>query len=209
MGRPARYDRASIVEAALSLVAEGGPSAATIAAIAERLGAPTGSIYHRFRSRRLLLAELWLTVVEGYQEGLLAELEAEEPREAAVAAAIFMPRWVRDHLPEARLLLLHHRDDFVGDAWPEELARRAAALAPALNGAVRRLAGRLFEPAGKDELRRVRFALVDVSWGAVRRYVEEDRRPPPELDALIEVACRAVLADPPDARPRTVRTPAR
>ena len=40
MGRPAKYDREGIARAALELIAEGGVGAATVAAIAGRLGAP-------------------------------------------------------------------------------------------------------------------------------------------------------------------------
>ena len=68
MGRRARFDRDQIIESAMRLIAEDGPGAATIAAIAGRVGAPTGSIYHRYSSRELLLADIWLTVVEAFQK---------------------------------------------------------------------------------------------------------------------------------------------
>ncbi|MEJ7734392.1 MAG: TetR family transcriptional regulator [Polyangiaceae bacterium] len=52
-GRPAKFDREELLDAALALVAEGGPAALTLAALARAAGAPTGSIYHRFpRSTR-------------------------------------------------------------------------------------------------------------------------------------------------------------
>ena len=77
MGRRPKFDRESIAAAARQVVAERGPRGATVAAIAAHLGAPTGSIYHRFRSRELLLADLWLTVVEAFQAGVVAALEGE------------------------------------------------------------------------------------------------------------------------------------
>ena len=98
MGRNAKFDRDGIVAATLALVAEAGPKAATIAAIAGRLGAPVGSIYHRYPSRELLLAELWMSVVEGYQDGFVAALEGDDAVEAAGASALYMPRWVRSQL---------------------------------------------------------------------------------------------------------------
>ena len=58
MGHPA-FDNSDFLDAALALVAENGPSAATVAAISARLKAPTGSFYHRFASRDALLGELW------------------------------------------------------------------------------------------------------------------------------------------------------
>ncbi|MBW2456207.1 MAG: TetR/AcrR family transcriptional regulator, partial [Deltaproteobacteria bacterium] len=161
MGRRPKYSRASIEAAARNLIAERGVQAATIGAIAAELGAPTGSIYHRYRTRELLLAELWLGVVEEFQTGLLAELNRDDPLEAAVAAAQFVPRWVRSHLAEARLLLVHHRRDFVSGGWPEEVVERAGQLEPQLTAALRRFCRRHFGNLRKASLQRARFALLD------------------------------------------------
>ena len=54
MGRP-RYSHADFLAAALAIAAEHGLAAVTVAAIAEHLKAPTGSFYHRFSSRSVLL----------------------------------------------------------------------------------------------------------------------------------------------------------
>ena len=56
MGRPARHEEAKILECARQLSAETGPRSLTIAAIAERAGAPVGSIYYRHASRDEILA---------------------------------------------------------------------------------------------------------------------------------------------------------
>jgi len=195
MGRKPRYDRDAIISAALDLVVEGGARAATVKAIAERVGAPTGSLYHRFRSRELLLAELWLGVVEGFQAAVLAVIEdVGDPVEAGVAVATNFPRWVREHRLEASLLLLHHRHDFVGDEWPGELVERARALEPALDRGLRRLCERLYGTTETAALRRVRFAVMDIPYGSVHAYVRKGHHPPAELDGLIEEASRAVLA---------------
>ncbi len=199
MGRPAAFKREDIVSAVLELVSEGGPRAATISAISKRVGAPTGSIYHRFRSRELLLAELWLDVVEEFQGALIAKLGEPDPVQAALQAALFMPAWVRDHPREAKLLLLHHRRDFVAGDWPEELVQRGSSLEPAMAAAVRELAIRLYGAAGEDEMRRVRFALLDIPYASLRPYVREGRPPPRQLDVLIRQACVPVLRGEPDA----------
>ncbi|WP_084780239.1 TetR family transcriptional regulator [Planobispora rosea] len=47
MGRPAKFGNDQILDAAAELAAEGGQAAVTVAAIAARLGAPSGSICHR------------------------------------------------------------------------------------------------------------------------------------------------------------------
>ena len=62
MGR-AQFDQAGFLAAARELIAERGPAAVSVDAVAERLKAPKGSFYYRFASRDALLGELWLTTV--------------------------------------------------------------------------------------------------------------------------------------------------
>src|SRR5207237_563587 len=75
MARPKFADR-DFLDAALAIAAERGPLAATVGAIAERLGAPVGSFYHRFPSRDVLLGELWLRTVLDFQQGITAALKS-------------------------------------------------------------------------------------------------------------------------------------
>src|SRR5512134_2327645 len=128
MGRRAHFDRTQMTGAALRLVADRGPQAVTVAALAKEVGAPTGSIYHRYRSRELLLAELWMEVVESFQNQFVTSLAQARDVDGAIATARLMVSWTREHALEARLLLLHRRQDFVSGDWPVELAERAAAL---------------------------------------------------------------------------------
>jgi AcrR family transcriptional regulator len=58
MPRPSRFSEAQILDATAAIVAAGGPGAATIGAIGNVLKAPSGSIYHRFASRDVLLGRL-------------------------------------------------------------------------------------------------------------------------------------------------------
>ncbi len=74
MGRNARFSSDRILTAALELLAERGPEGVTMSAISRQTGAPIGSIYHRFPSRDLILALLWLDVVESFQDGFLETL---------------------------------------------------------------------------------------------------------------------------------------
>jgi AcrR family transcriptional regulator len=111
MGRPAKFDSEQMLDAAAGLVARGGPSRATVAAIAEQLEAPSGSIYHRFESRDLLLARLWIRTARRAQEGFVATLDGPDLADAARQAALHIPRWARSHLDEATVLLLYRRED--------------------------------------------------------------------------------------------------
>src|SRR5512143_2929486 len=106
MGRKAIFERRDMTGAALRLVADRGPQAVTVAALAKELGAPTGSIYHRYSSREELLAELWMEVVEGFQNGFAGRLAGADDVDGAAQAAPFMASWTRQHPLESRLLLL-------------------------------------------------------------------------------------------------------
>jgi AcrR family transcriptional regulator len=123
VGRPAKFDSEQILDTTARIVAEAGPGQATVAAVAQRLGAPSGSIYHRFESRDLLLARLWVRTVRRAQEGFVAALRLPDLEQAALEAALHIPRWSRQHLPEATVLLLYRRED-LADRWPEELGLR-------------------------------------------------------------------------------------
>src|SRR3974390_2553871 len=118
----AQFSRSDFLVAALAIVAEHGPSAVTVGSITERLRAPTGSFYHRFASRNVLLGVLWLRTVLAFQQGVRAAVDAGD----GLRAALHTPAWVREHLDEGRLRLLYHRDDFVQGEWPEELRERVA-----------------------------------------------------------------------------------
>lgn len=194
MGRTARFQREDIVGAALRVVAEGGPRAATIAAVANEVGAPVGSIYHRYASREHLLAELWMEVVESFQAGFVAALAEANDVEGAARAARFMSAWTRAHPLEARLLLVHRRQDFVAGSWPEALVERAAALEPQLGGSLRAFAKRALGGAGRDRLARLRFALLDAPFGGIKPYVQAGKPVPPIVDELIARTVRGVLA---------------
>jgi AcrR family transcriptional regulator len=188
MGR-ALFEHADFLDAALALAAEGGPPAVTVGAITERLKAPTGSFYHRFASRDALLGELWLKTVLDFQQGIAEALAAGD----GLKAALHTPSWVRGHLAEARLLLLHHRDDFVQGDWPKALQDGVAEHTRRSRAAVAKFARDTFGRAGPDEIRRVQFVLSEVPVAAVRQHLYRREAPPPIVDALITATYRAII----------------
>jgi AcrR family transcriptional regulator len=193
MARPA-FDHADFLDAALVLVAERGPAAATVAAVTERLRAPTGSFYHRFSSRDALLGELWLKTVLAFQQGIESALAADD----GLAAALHTPVWVREHLDEGCLLLLHHRDDFVQGDWPRELQQGVAAHTQRARASLEKFAHDTFGRAGPDELRRAQFVLAEVPVAAVRQHLRRREPPPPIVDELIRATYIAIVGDHPD-----------
>jgi AcrR family transcriptional regulator len=193
VARPQRYSQQGILDAAAGLAATRGPAGATIGAIAESLGAPTGSIYHRFRSKDVLLAELWLQTVEAFQGGFQAALAGPDPLEAGLDAALYSVRWVRAHPVPARLLLLHHRDDFVPGEWPPELVERTVAVTDRGKAAMRSFTRRALGSTSAAARRRARFAVVELAVAAVLTHLRAGEEPPPIVDDLVAEAYRALM----------------
>lgn len=198
MARPRRFTDDQFLDAALALVVERGVAAATVSRIAASVGAPVGSVYHRFASRDVLMAALWLRTITRFQEGYLAALSGEDPDEAAIAAALHIVQWSRRHLHEAQLLHIYRPRDLV-EEWPAEAQRRLAALNARVDVAVREHARVRFPRAGAAGEQLVRFAVADVPYAACRRYLAEGSPTPPMLDPLVQRAVRAVLAEDPAA----------
>jgi len=187
----AKFSQEDFLAAALAIVAEQGPSAVTVGSISERLQSPTGSFYHRFASRDVLLGELWLRTVLEFQQGVRAAIDAGD----GLRAALHTPAWVREHLDKARLLLLYHRDDFVHGEWPEQLREGAAALTQGVQTGSARYARLVFGRAGAEERPLAQFLLSEVPLAAVRQHLLRREPPPPLVDDLIRLTYRAVVAD--------------
>ena len=185
----AAFDNSDFLDAALALVAEHGPSGVTVAAISARLKSPTGSFYHRFASRDALLAELWFNTVLAFQEGAVAALDAGD----GLRAALHTPAWVREHPDEGRLLLLHHRDDFIHGDWPQTFRDRLAEQGRRGEARLKNLARDTFGRAGPGEIRRTQFLLAEMPVAAVRQHLMRREPPPPIVDELIRVTWHAVV----------------
>jgi AcrR family transcriptional regulator len=188
MGR-AHFANADFLGAARALAAEHGPAAVTVGAVVARLKAPTGSFYHRFGSRDLLLGELWLDIVLAYQGGFFAAIDSGD----GLAAALHTPAWVRAHLNDARLLLLYSRHDFVQGDWPKALKQGVRDQARRFEAALEKFARDTFGSIATEPLRRTYFALVDVPSAAVRPHLQRREPPPPVVDELISASYRAVI----------------
>lgn len=193
VGRTAKFTEDDVLDAALAVIATQGPAGATINAIAARLDAPVGSIYHRFRSRDLLLARLWIRSIRRFQAGFIAALAPEgDPLVAGLDAALHVVRWSRQHTEEARVMVLYRREDLAA-RWPAELGDELARLNGAVEAAVAAYARRRYGRSDPESLRRVAFALVDIPYAAARRSLLAGEAPPPFVDELVRTAVRAVL----------------
>jgi len=187
----AKFAEADYLSAALAIAVEHGPAAATVASISQRLKAPTGSFYHRFASRDVLLGNLWLKTVLDFQHGVSIALEAGD----GLAAALHTPKWSREHLDEARLLLVFDREDFVAGAWPEELRERVATMTRQMKNDAQRRARVVFGKDGAEERRLADFLISNVPVAAVREHLKRSEAPPPIVDRMIRTTYSAIVAD--------------
>jgi AcrR family transcriptional regulator len=193
MPRPPRFSEAQILDATAALVAAGGPGAATIGAIGNMLNAPSGSIYHRFASRDGLLGRLWLSKAAFFQNRFAAALTEPDPAKAGLAAALSMPRAVRDDFVGARVMLLHRRDDFLDGDWPPDMAAEAIRLKRQVDDAMTDITRRLFGRASAEALQLANFAMIDIPLAAVRRHVASNEMPPRSVEDLIATTYAALI----------------
>lgn len=157
--------------------------------MAQAVGAPSGSVYHRFAGRPALLAEVWLRTVEAFQEGYLALVEAPSEPEAAARHVI---AWSRAH-PHEAVLLLHGPAEFGRADWSEEHRERADRGNARVLGAVGSLAA-VLGANGPEDQERVALALVDLPLAVVRRHLRSGRALPPYAEDLAEESAATLLA---------------
>jgi AcrR family transcriptional regulator len=188
-GRPPKYDVDEILDRARDLLVGGGPRAVSARGVAASLGAPSGSVYHRFASRDALLAGLWLRSVERFECGFLATLAEgeEQPLKAARAAALHLLAFCRENRSDARVLLYRLAD--LVDVLPDDAAARHGDQIKRIGAALERLAGDL----GVSR-RRVTYAVVDAPLAAVRRALLHDQPIDDELDTILLQTVDAVLS---------------
>lgn len=197
MPRLAKFSHDQIVDATARIAARAGPAHVTVAAIAEAVKAPTGSIYHRFGSRDLLLAEVWLRAAAEFQRAYVEKLSGGDAWEAGLAAVLFVPARVRERPDEGRILLLHRREDFLTGEWPAEMARRAAALKREVDDAHRGFCKRLLGRTDAEALRALRYAIVDAPLAAILPDLRSGKPPAMVLDVLLRATYIAVVGEKP------------
>jgi AcrR family transcriptional regulator len=193
MGRKAKFTDDQFLDATCRLVAQHGPGATTVAAVAGSVGAPIGSVYHRFASKEDLLARLWLRTVEEFQRGFLEILRTND----GLRAALYTPTWIRANPDKALVLLLHRREEFLSKNWTAEVRRTAEWLGNELHTGIREFCKRAYGEVSQANLRRSAFVLIDVPYAAVKRHLEIRETPPVMVDGLIEDTYRSVMGSVP------------
>lgn len=190
MARPPRFTDDDVLDAAARAVHEHGRDA-TVNQVAQALGGPTGSIYHRFASREHLMTSLWLRAVRRFHAGLLDAYAAPDPHEALLASARHIPRYCRENPVEANALTLYRQPDLAGTA-PEALREAVRTINDPVVEAATALVRRRFGSVSEHHVRVVLLATQACPYGLVRPHV--GREVPDWLEDACVAAAGGILA---------------
>ncbi|MBJ7287275.1 TetR/AcrR family transcriptional regulator [Williamsia sp.] len=190
MARPQKFSVDQILDAAGQACVEHWRDT-TITHVAAIVGAPTGSIYHRFASRDALFGALWVRSINRFHEGLLVASTIDDPRDAMAALARHIPQFCRENPHDAKAMTLYRRVDLVDlvpDSMRDDVATVNDAIDVALRDTVKRRYGRLTD-------RRFRLALLATRqgpYGLIRPLVGGDI--PDDFDAICVASAEGILA---------------
>ncbi|MFD6856041.1 TetR/AcrR family transcriptional regulator [Rhodococcus sp. NPDC060090] len=191
MGRTPRYDANRLLDAAAELLAGGGPSAVTMSGVAKAVGAPSGSVYHRFPDRPALLAALWSRALQRFHDELLVALSLREPQEAIRRSARASIDWARRNPRDARVLLAG-ATELDEKNWSEQARTNTARANAALSDALTTLIANSDDTA-PDAADRILLAVVDLPYAMVKRYLSTGQQIPDHAADLAEQAAAALF----------------
>lgn len=188
MAAPTKFTRDAILDAAAEQIATAGFSGASVAAIARSIGAPSGSIYHRFASKEHLIGALWVRTASRYGDSLGDAVEEATPDDLPRRIVDHTFDWVASHPTETSLLMRFRTEDFAPGDWPEDVIAEITAVNE-------RLANRLLSTAIRIEVDPIDMLLgaIDIPAASARRalllddttVVEHIRARAIELVALV------------------------
>ncbi|MDT5118246.1 MAG: hypothetical protein QOE30_3985 [Mycobacterium sp.] len=195
MAPPRKHETDVILDAARALVLEGGPRAASVAAIAKSSGAPAGTLYHRFGNRDGILTAAWLRALERFQSRAMAASEADTtdtPAETAVAMAVAAISFARKIPEDARLLLTIRPGDLLDDEPDAQFQETVAAMNAPLIERVGVLARKLYGRKDSRSVDAIARAVSDLPYAVVRRHARDEPMPS-WLEADVAASVRAML----------------
>ncbi|WP_322858607.1 TetR/AcrR family transcriptional regulator [Mycobacterium europaeum] len=195
MAPPRKHETDVILDAARALVLDGGPRAASVAAIAKASGAPAGTLYHRFGNRDGILTAAWLRALERFQARALAaggETSADGATETAIAMAVAAVSFARELPDDARLLLTIRPGDLLDEEPDAAFRETLAAMNAPLTERIAVLARRLYGNSRPRSVDAVARAVADLPYAVVRRHAHDDPMPG-WLERDVAASARAVL----------------
>jgi AcrR family transcriptional regulator len=188
---PRKHETDVILDAARALVLDGGPRAASVAAIAKSSGAPPGTLYHRFGNRDGILTAAWLRALERFQFRAMAA-SAKTPTQTAIAMAVAAITFARELPDDARLLLTIRPADLLDGEPDTAFQETLAAMNAPLTERVAALARQLYGSSDPRSVDVVARAVADLPYAVVRRHAHDEPMPS-WLEADVAASVRAVL----------------
>ena len=180
------------MSAGVDLFASGGARALTMSAVARAVGAPSGSVYHRFPDRPALLAAVWLQTVRDFQQGYGQVALGEDPTpEDAVRAAVWIVDWCRGR-PGPGAVLQAGVQAFEPSSWSAESQRELDTLTEEHARAAKVLVDLISTQTGLPQ-DQVRFVLFDLPLAAVRRHLMAGEPPPAAARTLVRDLTRSIF----------------
>ncbi len=194
MAPPRKHETDVILDAARALVLDGGPRAASVAAIAKSSGAPAGTLYHRFGNRDGILTAAWLRALERFQSRALAAVR-DSPVDTATAMAVATIGFARELPADARLLLTIRPSDLLDEEPDAAFQQTVAAMNAPLIERVRELARKIYGRSDRRSVDAVARAVSDLPYAVVRRHAHDEPMPS-WLEADVAASARALLDSP-------------
>lgn len=192
VARPAKFTTEEILDAAGAAAVEHWRDA-TIAHVAQHVGGPVGSIYHRFPSREDVFVSLWLRAVRRFQVGIHAAIPDPDPQAAALACAVHIPRYCREHPADAVAMTLYRQADLV-TSGPPGLHQEVLHVNDAASAAMSDLTERRFGTLTEAHVQLMATACLENPYGLVRRYLRSTDAMPLWLDDAVRSSTAAILS---------------
>lgn len=190
MAKRALYSSDDILAAAVRAVGVRGHSA-TVADVTAGLGAPSGSIYHRFPTRETLFVSAWIRCVHQFQETLATVTDIDDPLKAIVETGLLIPRFCREHPDAARTLALYRHSALLTDP-PKGMSAELAGLNDPVASHITDLTRRRFGEVTPRRLELIALACRDTPYGMVRGHIGGEI--PTWLDQPIAAAIAAIAS---------------
>jgi AcrR family transcriptional regulator len=193
MVRLAKFSEDSIIDAAIAVVAHCGVAAVSIAAIAAKAGAPTGSVYHRFDSRGAILARAWLRVKADFRSEVACHWSDGNTWEAVAG---FL-QWCREKPLYAKFLLQCDDWPIFDEPLSPELHAALETEQEALDQCFRKCLVHLQQDSpvpGPDTEAVLRFTLFGSPIAMIKPYLLQDLPIPARIDTVLRASHDAVVA---------------
>ncbi|MEQ9366631.1 MAG: TetR/AcrR family transcriptional regulator [Leptospirales bacterium] len=198
MGRSAHFTDQHFIAAAQATIADDGLAGLSIQKIATRVGATSGSVYHRFESLDIIAATAWLAAAEAFQRDFAETVGSAPGRNLYAiveAGALHTPNWSRKHLVPARVLLRLDASELKTGPLPPDLRARARQLERGLRSVFISLAQKINPDRRGERLQLLRFLLTDMPLAAVKPHLKKNKKPPVFVDAMIRASVQAFVKE--------------